>query len=79
MEHCHFVLDDDLTWDSFKRDYPLAFCIGCTPGTMRDLTKLFQSQGFSAIQWSDQLDNTAFIARNDKFKEVFEAAIGLVE
>src|SRR3974377_2399568 len=25
---CHFILDSELTWSSFYREYPLAFCVG---------------------------------------------------
>lgn len=74
---CHFVLDEEFTWDSFRQDIPVAFCVGCMSFEVRKCADRFREHQFDVIENANRGTYTAFIARNKRFIEEFEKVIGL--
>jgi hypothetical protein len=73
--HCHFILDSALTWDTFCRDHPVAFCVGCTDEERDTHIGAFKRLGFETLEQQHHIPITTFIARNRKFIEVFERTV----
>ena len=74
---CHFVLDqesnneEDLSWESFYQNHPVAFCVGCNGDSMEAKAQCFIELGFDVIM-GPQFEVSAFIARNKCFIETIE-------
>lgn len=75
---CHFILDDEFTWDQFLLAHPLAFCIGCFQSERKAGVKAFGELGFEIIDPNTGEELTAFIARNRTFIQRFEQSQQLV-
>lgn len=69
---CHFILDTLFTWDQFYKDYPLAFCVGCTWSERLKYIDMFSNLGFELYKEPPFSAVTAFIVRNKKFIANFE-------
>jgi uncharacterized protein DUF4062 len=74
---CHFVLDDEFTWERFCREHPVAFCIGCSQRNARNYEQLFRALGFEVIMGRNSAPITAFIARNEIFVRHFDEQMPL--
>lgn len=74
-DHCHFILDSDLPWEMFCREWPVAFCVGCADDEVDVHAQAFESLGFSLRMQNSNTAVTTFIARNKKFIDDFENAI----
>jgi len=74
---CHFVLDqesnndENLSWESFYKNHPVAFCVGCDGESMEAKAQAFIDLGFEVIM-GPQFEVSAFIARNKCFIERIE-------
>ena len=74
---CHFILDQgrmddsELTWESFYKNYPVAFCVGCDGDSMKEKIVAFNNLGFD-VKIGPEFVVSAFIARNKHFIEIFE-------
>jgi len=90
-EHCHFILEQEenghvpeskaafLGWQMFCTERPVAFCVGCETSKAEDTAKRFLDLGFQIVGARHKTDNTAFIARNQKFIDEFERAMDIQE
>ncbi|WP_395745605.1 DUF4062 domain-containing protein [Prosthecobacter sp.] len=72
LEKCHFVMDDKEQWEQFINDHPLAFCVGCQRKELGHWTDIFKKLKFECLCENDGSEATAFIARNQKFQELFD-------
>lgn len=72
LEKCHFVLDDKEQWERFISDHPLAFCVGCQRRDIGHWIGVFEKLEFDCLCENDGAEATAFIARNQKFQELFD-------
>ena len=83
LEHCHFILEqetgEDLTWEAFCSERPVAFCVGCKniPEEVDQTTARFEELGFSIIRARHKVAHTAFIARNQKFMDLLESGMNI--
>jgi len=73
----HFVHDSEFTWEDFHRNYPIAFCVGCTVEERPKNIEKFARLGFRVLEADTYSAMTSFIARNQRFIEEFEAATSL--
>ncbi|HJT27742.1 MAG TPA: DUF4062 domain-containing protein [Pyrinomonadaceae bacterium] len=71
---CHFILDSESTWEEFYKNYPVAFCIGCSQENKRKYVEMFQWLDFKIWEGTGSLPISAFIARNQAFISEFERA-----
>lgn len=71
-DHCHFILDSELTWDLFCRDWPVAFCVACWESEVDRHIPSFEALGFELKVQNANTAVTTFIARNRKFIQEFE-------
>lgn len=69
---CHFVLDNDLSWEHFCKNHPVAFCVGTSNDKKDYYIEKFRELGFEVLPGHDFSPTTAFIARNAQFIEQFE-------
>jgi hypothetical protein len=82
-QRCHFILDQaadgDLRWDTFKEEYPLAFCIGCknVSGEISRIKDQFERLGFVCLSTSHRTAYTAVIARNRYFIDQLESGMNI--
>ncbi len=72
---CHFILDNELTWSSFYRDYPLAFCVGCMAEQASKYATMFKELGFDVIEENSAAPVGSFVARNGAFIKQFEESL----
>jgi len=72
---CHFILDSTFTWQQFCNEYPVAFCVGCQGGDIKEYMDMFRNLGFEIRQGQAFTAITSFIARNKAFIEGFEAKL----
>lgn len=83
QERCHFILeqkdDQELSWEVFYRNRPLAFCVGCenSPDEVQSTARRFEELGFEIIRAQHKTRYTAFIARNRRFIDSFESALNI--
>ncbi|MBZ5525313.1 MAG: DUF4062 domain-containing protein [Acidobacteriia bacterium] len=70
----YFVHDSEFTWEEFYRNYPIAFCVGCTVDERPKNIEKFKRLGFRVLEAHTYSAMTSFIARNQRFIEEFEAA-----
>jgi hypothetical protein len=84
INRCHFMLDGnmspsdnpnkyDLTWDEFKKDQPLAFCVGCAIEKIDKFVDIFKNEKFYVERGPNTTARTAFIAKNQLFIDEFDA------
>jgi len=76
FDDCHFVLDDEYSFDNVLKTYPLAFCVGCSKAEQADLATRLRDLGLSVLIDRQPGDHTAVIARNAVFIDGFERNIG---
>src|SRR5258708_37284462 len=87
-EHCHFILEQEsghdpgpdgcfLGWEMFYTERPVAFCIGCKTSESANIAKRFEDLGFKIVGARHKTDNTAFIARNQRFIDELEPGMGI--
>jgi hypothetical protein len=69
---CHYVLDDEFSWDNLCRSHPLAFCVGCSQTQKKPSVKVFEDLGFKILDGNGSSPITAFVARNAAFIKQFE-------
>lgn len=69
---CHFILDSEITWEAFYKNYPVAFCIGCTQEKKRMYVEMFRDLNFEILEGPNTSPVTALIARNSAFIDKFE-------
>ncbi|MDI6734703.1 MAG: hypothetical protein QME42_00670 [bacterium] len=69
---CHFILDNEFSWDQFYENHPLAFCVGCKQEEKNKYIDMFRHLNFEIYEGDNYAVVTAFIARNKKFIEEFE-------
>ncbi len=83
IERCHFILDqrenENITWKTFLKDYPIAFCVGCEnkQDQIKMIINKFEELQLKIIRPEHKTLHTAFIARNQKFIEVFEEGMNI--
>ena len=70
--HCHFLFDEELRWDDFIKNHPLAICVGCDRASVGDLADRFDALGFDVVSGSEAPDYTSVLARNAAFVTRFE-------
>lgn len=75
---CHFILDRGLTWDAFRKEHPLAFCVGCRQTEMDERIGQFVNMGFEVMRGNEFAEFSAFIARNPPFIDRLERPLGFV-
>lgn len=82
-ERCHFILDQaadgDLRWETFKDEYPLAFCIGCK-NELAEIDRIkghLKRLGFACLSTSHKTPYTAVIARNRYFIDQLESGMNI--
>ena len=81
-EHCHFIVEQSgqvsapgasfLEWKMFYTERPIAFCVGCSASENETTAKRFEDIGFKIVGARHKIENTAFIARNQKFIDELE-------
>src|SRR5207244_11205222 len=82
-ERCHFILDQqpdqDLPWETFYHQWPIAFCVGCNnePEEIEQAVDKFKSLGLEVIRAMHKTTHTAFIARNRAFIDRLEAGMNI--
>lgn len=80
---CHFILDQksdqDLPWEVFYKERPVAFCVGCKnePHEIEQLVFRFEELGFKIMRTGHRTPYTAFIARNQKFIDELESGMNI--
>lgn len=79
VDKCNFILDEKLPWTKFRNEYPVAFCVGCDAPNTENYVELFVNEGFRVLRARNPTKEDAFIARNQKFIDEFETAIGFVQ
>jgi Domain of unknown function (DUF4062) len=72
---CHFILDREYTWQQFAKDYPVAFCVGCSTAEKPTFVEMFIKLGFRIVDRNVASSVSAFIARNEAFIHTFENAV----
>jgi hypothetical protein len=72
---CHFILDEELTWEQFCTRHPVAFCIGTHQSAVAALQAEFERLGFELLARPTTHDVTALIARNFAFVDEFDRAV----
>lgn len=72
---CHFILDQELAWERFRQEHPVAFCVGCESQDMSKYTERFQALGFEVETGRTFSRTTSFIARNTAFIEGFDKVL----
>jgi len=83
VDRCHFILDQqsdqDLPWETFIAERPVAFCVGCRnePEEVVRLSSKFSTLGPKVVHGEPRTPHTAFIARNDKFIRDLEAEMSI--
>jgi hypothetical protein len=75
FDDCHFVFDDQRSFDDALKNYPLAFCVGCSATEQTALATRLAGLGMSVLKDSQPGEQTAVIARNAVFIERFEKSI----
>lgn len=74
---CHFMFDNLEAWETFMREYPLAFGIGCDNRDRQKRISFFKNFGFEPAFRQTATDKVAFIARNQRFIDQFEKPMKL--
>ncbi len=58
VEHCHFILEQEsspgmdahfLSWETFCRERPVAFCVGCDVEEAPRTARKFEDLGFKIV------------------------------
>ncbi|MBF0181762.1 MAG: DUF4062 domain-containing protein [Magnetococcales bacterium] len=67
---CHFIFDNEYTWENFYKNYPLAFCIGYKAGDGK-LERIIESMSFISFtrdtQYSENGEYQAALFTNNEF------------
>lgn len=69
---CHFVLDNEFSWQQFYKEHPVAFCVGTSSDMKLKYMNIFRELGFEILTGHSFSPTTSFIARNPLFIEQFE-------
>lgn len=83
LKRFHFILEQttgqDLPWQVFVRDRPVAFCVGCKnmPRAIDQTVNMFETFGLKVIRAEHKTEHTAFIARNQKFIDELESGMNI--
>jgi hypothetical protein len=72
---CHFILDNQFSWQEFSQHHPVAFCVGCTSSAKQPYANMFRALGFDVIEQNNASTISSFIARNFAFIQNFELAL----
>lgn len=74
---CHFMFDRELSWDTFRKDHPLAICVGCSEEEKPGHIQTFRALGFDIIDENSASPISSFIARNQVFIAQFESTLSV--
>ena len=67
-ERCHFIFDQEYQWESFCKNHPLAFCIGCTNEERHDVIDKFDKMDFQ-VRSKFYGNRTGILATNSVFRQ----------
>lgn len=73
VRKCHFLFDEELTWQEVLEQRPLAVCIGCPTGRLKEYKQLVKDEmpNCELVESPPIKSYSAFILRNQAFTRLF--------